>query len=283
MTYSCPVQGDDYRVKLEAFEGPLDLLLFLIRKDQLDIHDIPISHITDQYLVYLRDIHAHARLDIDEAGEFLVMAATLTEIKSRMLMPKPATSVGADTGDFANPAAVEDPRAELVKQLLEYKKYRDAADNLEDRAEEWSKRFGIARTGIDNEAMREVLAANASDLDMEDLSLVDLVEAFKKIVDTVNFDKLGEHQVTFDDTPIELHAADIVTRLSERAAGTGSGAKEGEMELREFFVSRTRSEMVGLFLALLELVRNGKVAVRQEKIEGKDASIYVRRVEEQQV
>jgi segregation and condensation protein A len=276
------VQGDDYRVKLDAFEGPLDLLLFLIRKDQLDIHDIPISHITDQYLVYLRDIHAHARLDIDEAGEFLVMAATLTEIKSRMLMPKPASAAIVDAGDSMNASgAVEDPRAELVKQLLEYKKYRDAADNLEDRAEEWSKRFGIARTGIDNEAMREVLAAGASDLDMDDLSLVDLVEAFKKIVDTVNFDKLGEHQVTFDDTPIELHAADIVTRLSERAAGTGSGAKDGEMELREFFTNRTRSEMVGLFLALLELVRNGKVAVRQEKSEGKDAAIYVRRVEPQ--
>lgn len=276
------MQSDDYRVKLEAFEGPLDLLLFLIRKDQLDIHDIPISHITDQYLVYLRDIHAHARLDIDEAGEFLVMAATLTEIKSRMLMPKRALNANTDAGDAPSSTAAEDPRAELVKQLLEYKKYRDAADNLEDRAEEWSKRFGIARTGIDNEAMREVLAAGASDLDMEELSLVDLVEAFKKIVDTVNFDKLGEHQVTFDDTPIELHAADIVTRLSERASGTGTGAKEDEMELREFFVSRTRSEMVGLFLALLELVRNGKVAVRQEKAEGKDATIYVRRVEEPQ-
>ncbi len=278
------MQGDEYRVKLDAFEGPLDLLLFLIRKDQLDIHDIPISHITDQYLVYLRDIHTHARLDIDEAGEFLVMAATLTEIKSRMLMPKPANAASADAGDSMNASGiVEDPRAELVKQLLEYKKYRDAADNLEDRAEEWSKRFGIARTGIDNDAMREVLSAGASDLDMEDLSLVDLVEAFKKIVDTVNFDKLGEHQVTFDDTPIELHAADIVTRLSERAAGTGTGAKDGEMELREFFTSRTRGEMVGLFLALLELVRNGKVAVRQEKSEGKDAAIYVRRVEEPQV
>lgn len=262
----------------------MDLLLFLIRKDQLDIHDIPISHITDQYLVYLRDIHAHARLDIDEAGEFLVMAATLTEIKSRMLMAPLNKQVANEAANAENgTAAIEDPRAELVKQLLEYKKYRDAADNLEDRAEEWSKRFGIARTGIDSEAMREVLAASggASDLDMDDLSLVDLVEAFKKIVDTVNFDKLGEHQVTFDDTPIELHAADIVTRLSERAAGTGSGARGGEMELREFFVSRTRSEMVGLFLALLELVRNGKVAVRQEKSEGKDASIYVRRVEEQ--
>lgn len=133
--------------KLEAFEGPLTSCRSLDCKDQLDIHDIPISHITDQYLVYLRDIHAHARLDIDEAGEFLVMAATLDRIKSRMLMPMSATNASADMGDVANPAAVEDPRAELVKQLLEYKKYRDAADNFEDRAEEWSKRFGIARTG----------------------------------------------------------------------------------------------------------------------------------------
>jgi chromatin segregation and condensation protein Rec8/ScpA/Scc1 (kleisin family) len=102
---------------------------------------------------------------------------------------------------------------------------------------------------------------------------VDLVEAFKKIVDTVNFDKLGEHQVTFDDTPLEIHAADIVARLQDRAAKLAAGSvsaasPESEMELREFFQGRSRSEMVGLFLALLELVRNGKVGVRQVGVGG---------------
>lgn len=268
--YPCSVLGEDYRVKLEAFEGPLDLLLFLIRKNEVDLHDIPIASITDQYLAYVaqfQQVHA-SRLDIDEAGEFLVMAAMLTEIKSRMLMPRPAQAEGPDTGP-ALPA--EDPRAELVRQLLEYKRYRDAADALEQRADEWSRRYGAARAAIDNDALKEVLAGQAADLDLEDLSLVDLVEAFKKIVDTVNFDKLGEHQVTFDDTPLEIHAADIVARLQDRAAKLAGGATvptENEMELREFFQGRSRSEMVGLFLALLELVRNGKVGVRQVGVGG---------------
>jgi segregation and condensation protein A len=261
--YPFPVLGEDYRVKLESFEGPLDLLLFLIRKNEVDIHDIPIAAITDQYLGYVAQFqHAHAsRLDIDEAGEFLVMAAMLTEIKSRMLMPRPAHE---RSDDGSSPAPAEDPRAELVRQLLEYKRYRDAADALEQRADEWARRYGAARAAIDNDALKDVLAQQAPDLDLEDLSLVDLVEAFKKIVDTVNFDKLGEHQVTFDDTPLEIHAADIVARLNERAAA----APNVEVELREFFHSRTRSEMVGLFLALLELVRNGKVGVRQAGVGG---------------
>ena len=254
--------NDDYRVKLDSFEGPLDLLLFLIRKNEVDIHDIPIAQITDQYLSFVAELHSLAaiRIDIDAAGEFLVMAATLTEIKSRMLLPKPPASQNAGETSLS-PA--EDPRAELVRQLMEYKRYRDAADALENRGEQWGRRFGSARAGIDNAAL-EALVKYDDDVEVEDLNIIDLVEAFKRIAETVNFERLGDHQVTYDDTPIELHAADILTRLEENAKVEAQ--QVGELDMRDLFMTKkTRGEMVGLFLALLELVRNGKVKVRQDK------------------
>ncbi|HYE62701.1 MAG TPA: segregation/condensation protein A [Phycisphaerales bacterium] len=260
---------DDYRVRLDAFEGPLDLLLFLIRKNEVDIHDIPVAAITEQYLAFLKDLGTSgSRIDIDIAGEFLVMAATLMELKSRMLMPRPPQPEGAADSE-SDPRKPTDPRAELVKQLLEYKKYRDAADHLEWRAEDWRRRFPVHPAGIDSHALRAAIEKTAEETDLEDLNLIDLVEAFQKIAESVNFERLGDHQVKYDDTPIEIHAADILTRLSSEPAPD----TKPELELVSLFKGRTRSEMVGLFLALLELVRNRKVAVRQDRIEG---HIYLR-------
>ncbi|MFO0831483.1 MAG: segregation/condensation protein A [Phycisphaerales bacterium] len=263
--------SDEYRVRLEAFEGPLDLLLFLIRKNEVDIHDIPIAAITDQYVGMVGQLQGAdaARLDIDAAGEFLVMAATLMEIKSRMLLPKPVQAAAVD-GAPAKPA--EDPRAELVRQLLEYKRFRDAADDLERRNSEWQRRFPAGRAHVDDGAMQQAMAGEP-DVEVEDLDLLDLIEAFKKVQETVNFERLGDHQVTYDDTPIELHAQDILSRLHDQrgraSAGEGGLVPAGaEMEFRDVFTGRTRGESVGLFLALLELVRNRKVRVRQDKVEG---------------
>ncbi|HYF13716.1 MAG TPA: segregation/condensation protein A [Phycisphaerales bacterium] len=252
---------DDYRIKLDAFEGPLDLLLFLIRKNEVDLHDIPISKITDQYLAFVSQLHGAdtARLDIDEAGEFLVMAATLTEIKSRMLLRKPGAAASADGGAKAPET---DPREELVRQLLDYKRYRDAAELLERRGDEWSRRFGAGRAGVDDQALARLLD-DAAQEDLDDLDLVELAGAFFRVAQTVNFERLGDHQVTYDDTPIELHAEDIVSRLQEHAAKNAERGV-GEVELRDMIRGKTRSEMVGLFLALLELVRNRRVGVRQE-------------------
>lgn len=245
---------DDYRVRLEAFEGPLDLLLHLIRKSEVEITDIPISTIAQQYMEFLKGIE---RIDIEVAGEFLVMAATLTEIKSRMLSATPEQhSAALEAG-----GPQEDPRSELVRQLLAYKQYRDAAGELEHRAEEWSHRFPAARAGIDNEQVRAALD-EMGEVDLGDITLTDLAQAFQKIIETVNFDRLGDHKVTYDDTPIELHAADIVDRL-QRDVG-----HEGEMALQSVFTTRTRSEMIGLFLAVLDLVRRNRVAVRQDRVGG---------------
>ena len=154
-----------------------------------------------------------------------------------------------------------------MRQLLEYKKYRDAADHLEWRAEDQRRRFPVHPAGIDSEALRAAIQNASQDTELEDIDLLDLVEAFQRIAESVNFDRLGDHQVKYDDTPIEIHAADIMSRL------TSEPEARQEMELATLFKGRTRSEMVGLFLALLERVRNRKVAVRQDRIEG---SIYIR-------
>ena len=204
--------------------------------------------------------------DIDIAGEFLVMAATLMELKSRMLMPRPEGAAAGTDDAGTDRKSLQDPRAELVKQLLEYKKYRDAADHLEWRAEDWKRRFPVHPAGIDSDALRAAIARTAEEVELEDIDLLDLVEAFQKIAESVNFERLGDHQVKYDDTPIEIHAADIITRLTSEPAAE-AGAKP-TLELTTLFRGRTRSEMVGLFLALLELVRNRKVAVRQDRIEG---------------
>lgn len=247
----------DYRVQLETFEGPLDLLLYLIRRAEIDITDIPIAALADQYMEYLSGID---RIDIELAGEFLVTAATLMEIKSRMLTPAgPGAGRGAldELGSAGRDG--EDPRADLVRQLLAYKKYRDAAEALDLRRREWEQRFPAGRAGTDDASLREAVLAQSEDLELEDLSLLDLVEAFSNIVASVNFERLGEHTVTYDDTPIELHAEDILDRLKREAAG-GSGP----IELAAMCTGRTRSEAIGLFLATLELVRRRAVAVRQE-------------------
>ena len=130
---------DEYQVKLDAFCGPLDLLLFLIRRAEVDVHDVAISTITDQYLTFLRQVDD---IDIEAAGDFLVMAATLMEIKSRTLMPVQVGEAGEGNG--VESAVGVDPRFELVKQLLEYQRYRMASETLNDGRREFARQFPSA-------------------------------------------------------------------------------------------------------------------------------------------
>lgn len=257
--------GNEYRVHLDAFEGPLDLLLHLIRRAEVDVTDIPIASITDQYLSFLSGIE---RVDLELAGEFLLMAATLMEIKSRMVAP---TTEAGESGGERSERDEGDPRSDLVRQLLEYKKYRDAADALERKREDWERRFPSSPATYDKEAVGEAIE-RLNDVELEDLELVDLVEAFKKIYESVNFDRIGEHQVVDDDTPIELHAADLVDQLSRDADG------EAGVPLVRIFQGRSRGEMIGLFLAMLELVRQRRIGVRQDAA---TSSIVVRLREEE--
>ena len=152
---------NDWLVRLPAFQGPLDLLLFLVRRAEVDIHDIEIHTLTDRYLEYVRHI---SKVDIDLAGEFLVMAATLVEIKSRSLTPAAPTEYG-DSGAATTPG--EDPKAELIRQLLAYQKFRTAAEVLDARRRDFSLRAAArVRAG-------SIEATQTPDANAEDGSLID--------------------------------------------------------------------------------------------------------------
>jgi segregation and condensation protein A len=226
----------DYKVQLETYSGPMDLLLYLIRREEVDIYDIPISRILEQYLGY---VHLLEELDPDAVGDFLVMAATLVEIKSRTLLPKPPPEVEDDDG--------LDPRADLVRQLLAYRSFREAAVKLEERADIRSKQFGRPPTEVpEDEEQQEV--------DLEDAQIWDLMTAFNKLLASVG-QRRTTHDVVYDDTPVTLHATDILDRLE----------REGpEMPFESLFEGRRRSEMIGLFLALLELIRQKRVQAQQD-------------------
>ncbi|MCL4197375.1 MAG: segregation/condensation protein A [Phycisphaerales bacterium] len=249
----------DYTVQLDAFHGPLDLLMHLIKRAEVDIIDIPIAAITDQYIAHLKGLD---RIDIETAGEFLVMAAMLMEIKSRMLMPPAERSAASDAAGEAEAISgldASDPRYELVKQLLAYKKFRDAAENLAERREEWLQRSPLARIALAKpQAAEDPPDHEPPPTDLEDIGVWDLFEVFQRITEAVDFGRLGDHKVEYDDTPIVLHEADLLDQLS-RAAG-------GRLSLRAACAGRTRGEMIGLFLATLELVRQHKVRVIQDRV-----------------
>jgi segregation and condensation protein A len=251
-------QGDsvDYRVELDVYNGPLDLLLYLLKRDELDIYDIPISRITETYMEYVRmlkELSSEQGLDINVAGDFLVMAATLMEIKSAMLLPKPPASQGDGSSSTAE---LTDPRYELVQKLLEYKKFKDAANLLDHKQVEHASRFPRYPA-----LRKDVNGAedDAPPVDMDEVQVWDLLDAFNRLMKEVGGQRNRFHEVLYDDTPIDLHAADIEDRLM----------REGKLTLRELVVGRaTKSEMVGIFLALLELIREKKILVEQGEILG---------------
>jgi segregation and condensation protein A len=259
----------EYNVSLDAFHGPLDLLLFLIRRAEVDIVDIPIATITTQYLQFLTQAGIQ-HIDIEKAGEFLVLASTLMEIKSRMIAPTTPGEGGlADgLGDDQPAKPGVDPRAELVRQLLEYKRYRDATDRLDALREEWERKFPGASATLATPSVSEsdVAAEIDQPLELEDITIADLVEAFSRLMQTVDFDRVGEHQVVVDETPVEEHADYIVAALADAAMAVGgsSGVGEGGVPFVSLFRRRTRTEMIGLFLAVLELVKQRRLAVRQD-------------------
>jgi segregation and condensation protein A len=241
----------DYRVNLEIFAGPLDLLLYLVRKEEVDIYDIPIAKITDQYIRYIELLKS---LDIDLAGDFLVMAATLMQIKSAMLLPKAEPDQLQDDD-------LSDPRKELIRQLLEYKKFKDAANLLNAAADEQKERFPRPGTIIE-----QLKPDTEPEIDIEQVSIWDLLEAFDTICKaTGNVRDLSNIK---DDTPIDLYQIEILHRLQT----------EGPMTFERIFESRTnRFVLVGLFLALLELIREKLAWVEQAS----DSSIYVRSLTEE--
>ncbi len=224
----------EYKVVLDAYNGPLDLLLYLIRREEVDIYDIPIAQVTEQYLQYVELLR---QLDPDAVSEFLVLASTLMETKSRMLLPRPPVEEGDEE--------IVDPRLELVRQLLEYKKYKDAARHLDEAAAEQALKH----------TRSPVLPARPSDeVDLESVDIWDLFDAFNRLLEQTG-QREAVHHVGIDDTPIALHAEDILDSI-ERAGGAQS--------FDEIFTGRTKPEMIGLFLALLELIRQQRIRASQD-------------------
>ena len=230
----------DYRVRTDIYNGPMDLLLYLIRRDEVDIYDIPVARITEQYCRYVETLQI---IDPNVAGDFLVLAATLMEIKSRMLLPRAEAEEG-EADDLG------DPRLELVRQLLEYKKFKDASFELHDAAQRQAMRWPRVPAAV---SRRE-----AADVDLEDVQIWDLVAAFNKLMSSIGAGA-ATHDVVFDDTPVALHAMDVVDRLQSEG---------GEIDFEQVFIGRNKVEMIGLFLALLELIRQQRVRVTQAGIFG---------------
>ncbi len=225
-----------YKLKLSNFEGPLDLLLHLIKLNEVDIYAIPISTITDQYIAYLEMMK---ELDLEIASEFLVMAATLIEIKSRMLLP---TQEGEEEQE-------EDPRFELIEQILEYKKYKDLAGHLDEKA---SKESDIYQRNF-----REAVDTETGE-PLFDVSLFELLEAFKRVLEYATVEPFRE--ITLEDVSIEEKMEEIRKRLRER----------NNILLDEIFEGgvKTKTLLIATFLALLELVRLKEVAARQVTLFG---------------
>lgn len=228
-----------YQVRLEVFEGPLDLLLHLIKKNELNIYDIPISAITQQYFEYI-DLMKELNLDI--AGEYILMAATLTHIKSKMLLPQ-EEKVGEEE-------EAEDPRAELVRRLLEYQKFKDAAEDLGKREDIWRDVFYPAPEVSSESEEEEVIL---------EVGIFDLIDAFKEIIQRM------PDNTTIEIIPEELTVRGRMSALIERLDVTGP---EGLTLWTLLEKDTTRRAIVVTFLALLELAKLNLIRLLQ--IEGED-------------
>lgn len=229
----------EIKIKLDVFEGPLDLLLHLIRSLEIDIYDIPIADVTEQYMNY---IHAMKTLELEVAGEYLVMAATLMAIKSKMLLPK--QELEEDYDDEYE----EDPRDALVAQLLEYRKYKYAADRLSEKAEERSQYY--TKDPMDMDEYQEV----EQELAKNQLNTIDLFLAFHKMLEKKKKRQVIETTIRADESSIEEKMNYI-----ERELLTANAGKTFD----SFFTTYSRPEIVVTFMALLELMKNGKIRVEQ--------------------
>ncbi len=222
-----------YKIKLEIFEGPLDLLLYLIKKDHLNVSDIPVSQITEQYLQYLELMRL---LDLNIAGEFLVMAATLMHIKSKMLLPPDET--GPEEPDE------EDPRAELIRKLLEYKKFKEAAGFLEKREDRQARIFKRPNPQQNIEPEEE---------EFFETSLFDLISAFSKALKDVPRDIFRE--IIKDEFTVEGKIHDLLHLM----------VRERKVSLNNLFTrSKNKYEVIATFLAVLELIRQKEIVAAQK-------------------
>ncbi len=230
---------NNFAIRLPAFEGPLDLLLYLIRRNEVDIYDIPIEDVTQQYIEILGSME---KLDLEIAGEFFVMAATLMYIKSRMLLPKKdrGTNEDSEEGDI-------DPRWELVQQLLEYKKFKIASQEIEKLIH--NSNDLIARMGPKN-------AIETIDRPLKPIDQVNLWNTFNQVLRRLA-ERITEGEIQAEEVTVANRMEFILLRLKETP----------EFLFSELFESTTTlTGIVASFLAVLELTRLGKITIRQDQL-----------------
>ncbi|MDO8489543.1 MAG: segregation/condensation protein A [Candidatus Omnitrophota bacterium] len=226
----------NYKIRLDIFEGPLDLLLYLVKKDHLNIYDIPIAKVTQQYLEYINFMQL---LDLNIVGEFLVMAATLMQIKSKMLLP---------VEEIISPEADEDPRAELVKRLLEYEQFKQVAENLRQRELSQQEVFKRPKTEMpadsNTQARKEVYF---------EASIFDLINAFSRALKDIPREVF--YEVVKDQFTVEQKVHDILHLL----------LVQSEIKLSELFAKTgAKMEIIVVFLAILELAKMKEIIARQD-------------------
>jgi segregation and condensation protein A len=228
-----------FRVDLDIFRGPLDLLLYLVRKHEVEVVDIPIAAVTEQFLAHLSVLE---QLDVNAVGDFLEMASTLIEIKSRLVLPR---------SEEESEIVLDDPRHELVERLLEYKKFKDAASILDERSREWQERFPRLANDLPTRQR------NLADEPIHELELWDLVSAFGRVIrDTQT---AAAASIVYDETPIHVY----MSRIHGRLLG------DQRLPFSELFQSGMhKSTLVGMFLAILELVRHHGVRAEQDELHG---------------
>jgi len=230
--------ASDFRIDLDSFKGPMDLLLYLVRKHELDITDIPVAVVLEQYLAFLEILE---QLDINAVGDFLELASTLTEIKSRLVLP----------AVLEPEEEIEDPREELVQRLLEYKTFRDAATLLEDQSRVWQKRHSRQTNDL---PARKI---NVAQQPIQEVELWDLVSAMGRILKDIEVEK--PETIIFDDTPLHVYLTQMHRRI----------VRAGHIALSEFFqMGMHKSALIGMFLSILELVRHHGVEVYQATVGG---------------
>ncbi|WP_078380121.1 segregation/condensation protein A [Sutcliffiella halmapala] len=235
----------EYNVKVEAFEGPLDLLLHLINRLEIDIYDIPVAQITEQYLFY---IHTMKELQLDVASEYLVMAATLLEIKSKMLLPKHEEEIVIEDEEFGE--FEEDPREELMNRLIEYRKYKEAADDLKELEEERSHIYTKPPSDL------SALVKNVEPEEVKlDVSLYDMLGALQKLMRRKKLQKPLQTRITRQEIPIEKRMEELIEDLRNF---------KGRKHFFDLFPESSKEYIVVTFLAILELLKKNTILLEQE-------------------
>ena len=235
--------GDAFRIALPNFEGPLDLLLHLIREHRVDIFDIPIALIVEKYLGYLERMR---ELNLDIAGEFLVMASTLAHLKSRMLLPRQDAAATVEASEAAAEEA-GDPRAELVRRLLEYQKYKDSAEQL-------ARQDLLGRDVFARNVPAEEVPIPEEEVGLQEFSVLKLIEALDRVLERLA--PKPQHEVVRE----LLSLSEATLRVAEQVRAQGQVSFE-----KLFSETSSRQEIVITFLAILEMVKRRLIRVSQEE------------------